>query len=502
MPLNGYGYLVGTVTSYRPQNGGNPHALLMVQPANLTHPAYRVAVNLESTQPGYPVGIQYQIINIDTNGTATAKALASSLRQAGATQSFLLASDNPDQPCLDFVRGGLIDPTQFETIQAGVDPFQSAFEMALAQDVDPDGKQMTGALIAVFGTGYPLNNATGMPVPTGFTGVDNIHMNQGAMHYVNGPDHYVENGPNQDGGLIVLTAQGAVGFFVKFQSQTVQTDANGNPEVTGIAQLDGTAPQVRQAIFAVHPIQAAPAPGEAQAAVQGQGQGAGAAAQPAGVNPKGYVFADTDPLDSTQQFVDDDDGDTYKTPFVMSFGTGHTRGPVPTPRGYPTMQLTDVVGASPLGVTNGPNGQQIIFDMVGDSGAPSQEKQSGELAVTGLMSRNALTVQPAFLFHVGDVVYYYGEEPYYYSQFAEPFKAYPAPIFAIPGNHDGVVYNSSMTSLAAFQQAFCATSPSRWAGFGGILRSTMTQPGVYFTLDAPLVSIIGLYSNYCSCTTS
>ena len=27
------------------------------------------------------------------------------------------------------------------------------------------------------------------------------------------------------------------------------------------------------------------------------------------------------------------------------------------------------------------------------------------------------------------------------------------------------------------------------------MRSAMTQPGVYFTLDAPMVSIIGLYSN-------
>ncbi len=30
---------------------------------------------------------------------------------------------------------------------------------------------------------------------------------------------------------------------------------------------------------------------------------------------------------------------------------------------------------------------------------------------------------------------------------------------------------------------------------GGLARTTMTQPGVYFTLDAPFVSIIGLYTN-------
>jgi hypothetical protein len=112
------------------------------------------------------------------------------------------------------------------------------------------------------------------------------------------------------------------------------------------------------------------------------------------------------------------------------------------------------------------------------------------------MSSYAAQSPPTFLYHVGDVVYFYGEENYYYSQFYEPFKAYPAPIFAIPGNHDGMTYNATMTSLDSFQKAFCSPPPpGRWVGAGGILRSTMTQPGVYFTLDHPLVSIIGLYSN-------
>jgi hypothetical protein len=111
------------------------------------------------------------------------------------------------------------------------------------------------------------------------------------------------------------------------------------------------------------------------------------------------------------------------------------------------------------------------------------------------MAQDAAASQPAFCYHVGDVVYFYGEQNYYYSQFYDPFHAYPAPIFAIPGNHDGATYTPQMVSLDAFQQAFCAKEPGRWLGAGGILRSTMTQPGVYFTLDAPLVSIVGLYSN-------
>ncbi|HZB94311.1 MAG TPA: metallophosphoesterase, partial [Stellaceae bacterium] len=210
----------------------------------------------------------------------------------------------------------------------------------------------------------------------------------------------------------------------------------------------------------------------------------------------GYVFADFDPQDASGKYIPDNDN-KYKTPFVVTRSKLHLRGPVPTPRAYPTMELASVVGDQPPGYTSDANGEQIAFDVVGDSGAPKEANlERYELKVTDLMSRDAQTSPPAFLFHVGDVVYYYGEENYYYSQFYDPFRAYPAPIFAIPGNHDAITYDDQMVSLASFQQAFCATTPGRWEGSGGIMRSTMTQPGVYFTLDAPLVSIIGLYSNW------
>jgi DNA repair exonuclease SbcCD nuclease subunit len=103
-------------------------------------------------------------------------------------------------------------------------------------------------------------------------------------------------------------------------------------------------------------------------------------------------------------------------------------------------------------------------------------------------------------FHLGDVIYYFGEDQYYYEQFYDPFRGYDRPIFAIPGNHDGMVYGDSSTSkapptLEAFITNFCAPKPGPTPDAGGLVRSAMTQPGVYFTLDAPMVSIIGLYSN-------
>ena len=169
---------------------------------------------------------------------------------------------------------------------------------------------------------------------------------------------------------------------------------------------------------------------------------------------------------------------------------------MPTPRSYPLLTLTSVVGANPPGYTSAGGSQSIAFDVIGDSGAPSQQKLIGyEQKVADLMARDAATRRRPSCYHVGDVVYFYGEENYYYGQFYEPFRAYPAPIFAIPGNHDGATYDAADGVARRLPEAFCAKTPGRWLGAGGILRSTMTQPGVYFTLDAPLVSIVGLYSN-------
>ena len=106
--------------------------------------------------------------------------------------------------------------------------------------------------------------------------------------------------------------------------------------------------------------------------------------------------------------------------------------------------------------------------------------------------------RPAFLFQLGDVVYNFGEARYYYDQFYEPFRNYPAPIFAIPGNHDSFVIPGTKPSdypLATFQRNFCNPRRVITPEAGSLHRTAMTQPGVYFTLDAPFVRVIGLFSN-------
>ena len=145
---------------------------------------------------------------------------------------------------------------------------------------------------------------------------------------------------------------------------------------------------------------------------------------------------------------------------------------------------------------------QIVFHATGDSGASSLGKLGHELSVADHLTNDFHTStgadRPAFLFHLGDIVYNFGEAQYYYDQFYEPFRNYAAPIFAVPGNHDSFMIPNTTAAnapLTTFTRNFCATSPALTPEAGSLHRTAMTQPGVYFTLDAPFVRIIGLFSN-------
>jgi acid phosphatase type 7 len=93
------------------------------------------------------------------------------------------------------------------------------------------------------------------------------------------------------------------------------------------------------------------------------------------------------------------------------------------------------------------------------------------------------------------MVNYSGAAEQYYPQFYEPYLHYDAPIFAIPGNHDGDVSGSRDESLSAFTANFCAASPRVTPEAGDVFRQAMTQPNVYWTLLTPYATIIGLYTN-------
>jgi hypothetical protein len=145
---------------------------------------------------------------------------------------------------------------------------------------------------------------------------------------------------------------------------------------------------------------------------------------------------------------------------------------------------------------------QIVFHAVGDSGATSKAALRDELRVADHASEDLRSApieeRAAFFFHLGDVVYDFGESTYYYDQFYEPFRNYMAPIFAIAGNHDSFVVPDTPKEeepLVTFSRNFCAEGPQVTTEARSLHRTAMTQPGVYFTLDAPFVRIIGLFSN-------
>ncbi len=215
----------------------------------------------------------------------------------------------------------------------------------------------------------------------------------------------------------------------------------------------------------------------------------------------GRLFADPRPSpDETAFQVDNTSEQYYSSPYYRAHE--NDLQPVPAPRCTPPrMELADVLDGSILDPIT--KARRITFHAVGDTGAAKVTSIPHEAGVADAMTAEVQSGgadAPAFFFHLGDVIYEFGEAEYYYDQFYEPFHDYDRPIFAIPGNHDGVVYGSSagtpaVPTLTAFLRNFCTTTPGPAADAGALVRSTMNQPGVYFTLDAPGVSIIGLYSN-------
>jgi acid phosphatase type 7 len=170
--------------------------------------------------------------------------------------------------------------------------------------------------------------------------------------------------------------------------------------------------------------------------------------------------------------------------------------PAPTEPAPYHLDLASVLTPAQLHAIQHAN--KMRFHVIGDTGGVKSPQFQQNVAdhmlgdFVGWESANS----PAFFYHLGDIVYYYGQANQYYPQFYEPYANYPAPIFAIPGNHDGdVTIGSSHPSLAAFVKNFCAPHPHLTSEAGDTPRDAMTQPNVYWTLETPFVTFVGLYTN-------
>ena len=171
--------------------------------------------------------------------------------------------------------------------------------------------------------------------------------------------------------------------------------------------------------------------------------------------------------------------------------------PLPRPTGQPPYHLALESVLPPQQVRDIQNSGRLMLHMAGDTGGVKtpESQQIVAMAMETHFTYPDHTLRPAFFYHLGDVVYYYGEPKEYYAQFYDPYVHYPAPIFAIPGNHDGDLTTGSPPSLTAFVENFCAPRPYVTKEAGETERDAMTQPNVYWTLLAPFATIVGLYSN-------
>jgi hypothetical protein len=171
----------------------------------------------------------------------------------------------------------------------------------------------------------------------------------------------------------------------------------------------------------------------------------------------------------------------------------------PTGPGQPPYRanLSDLVDKLPADIND-----HMVFHITGDTGGVKdpQPQQIVSEAMEADVVSDTEGGTPAFLYHLGDVVYYNGETKEYYPQFYLPYEHYPLPIVSIPGNHDGDPLETPdianpEPSLAAWHRNFCSSTGDLQTEAGDTPRHAMRQPNPYWTLLTPKATFIGLYTN-------
>lgn len=180
------------------------------------------------------------------------------------------------------------------------------------------------------------------------------------------------------------------------------------------------------------------------------------------------VFAEGVPTPDPTVFKTPHPSDTQLYKQIQSLLTKDVVG-FAAARGEPgdLFSLASALGAhGPAVVQDVEKAGQIVFHVAGDTGASNVGKYGNEISVADHLTQDFHTSvagdRPSFLFHLGDIVYDFGEAQYCYDQFYEPFRNYPEPIVAIPGNHDSFVVPKTpptKTPLATFTRNVCATGP-------------------------------------------
>ncbi len=139
---------------------------------------------------------------------------------------------------------------------------------------------------------------------------------------------------------------------------------------------------------------------------------------------------------------------------------------------------------------------KLVLHVMGDTGGiKSPEFQASVASAMKGDLNKPEAERPRFFYHLGDVVYYNGQIEDYYGQFYEPYEHYDAPILGIPGNHDGDPVGPPQTSLDGWVRYFMTPETRINPESHDAQRSTMSLPNPYFTLNCPLATVVGVYSN-------
>ncbi len=168
--------------------------------------------------------------------------------------------------------------------------------------------------------------------------------------------------------------------------------------------------------------------------------------------------------------------------------------PLPSPLGEPPYRysLDDHFKAV---ADNARKSHKLVLHIVGDTGGVKDpEKQINVAREMKTDLNKPMADRPGFFYHLGDVVYFNGEMSEYYAQFYEPYDHYDAPIFSIPGNHDGDP-TPEQTSLDGWVEYFMSPTPDIDPLSQDAPRLTQSQPNPYFTLETPYATFVGLYTN-------
>jgi uncharacterized protein YukJ len=213
MPISDYGVLKARPLQGVNATASSPHYQILVVDENETK--FRLAVNVQSQDQ--PANLQYYVAQDFQNDITDQLSALPSTYTALASQAGGLA--------LDYIRSSLFPLDQVDQL------FAIADESQLSQLLDAQIQQAIAdpnAFVCAFGQRWPETNTPDQPF--GFVpdnGIHDIHMNQGDED----PTFASENGTWQDGALLIYldSTQQWTAIFLKFQTQSWQTDDNGQP---------------------------------------------------------------------------------------------------------------------------------------------------------------------------------------------------------------------------------------------------------------------------------